>query len=380
LSSIKKLYRSMNQKIKIVHLNNTSSIGGAEQVILDLASYINPDRFKSYVGVFREGELTREIRRRDIKSLKLKESTQVYDYKFLKSLMQVIKQNRIDIIHSHTWGTDFYAYWVSRILKIPLITTVHNRYYIFQKWSRRFSYKFFISHIEKIVAVSKDIKDLLIKNLKLPTQKIKLIYNGIDIHKFEDKKGMEKIRDDLKISKDDIILGNVGNLREVKDHYTLILSFSKIIPNFPRVKLLIIGEGELKSNLLMLCSELGLEQKVIFLGHREDVPSFLNLIDIFVLSSRMEGCSISILEAMASGKPVVATRVGGNPELILDQENGFLVPPAEPEKLAEKISILLKDEELRKNMGEKGKKKAKDKFSLERMIKDYEELYSTFNI
>ena len=100
------------------------------------------------------------------------------------------------------------------------------------------------------------------------------------------------------------------------------ISFNKISTIFPQAKLLIVGDGELKSNLLKLCAELGLDNKVLFLGHREDVPSLFNLMDIFILSSRLEGCSISILEAMASEKPVVVTRVGGNPELVLEGKTG----------------------------------------------------------
>ena len=257
-----------------------------------------------------------------------------------------------------------------------MLATVHNRYYIFEKWTRRLSYKVLISHVQKIVAVSKDIQNLLKKDLKLLPQKIKLIYNGIDISRFEKKFAQEKLRKELNLSREDLILGNVGNLREVKDHHTLILSFSKVSPFFPQAKLLIIGEGELKPNLLNLRAELGLENKVLLLGHRDDIPSLLDLMDIFVLSSRLEGCSISILEAMASGKPVIATRVGGNPELVLEEKTGFLVPSAEPEKLAETIVQLLKDEKQRKKMGEEGKKRVKDKFSRESMVKNYEELYS----
>jgi len=345
-------------------------------MFINLADFINPDKFKSYVGVFREGELTSELRKRGIKFLWLKESTQTYDYKFLKNIIQLIKQNRIDLIHSHTWGTDFYGYWASKILGIPMISTIHNRYYIFEKWSRRFSYKVFISQIKKIVAVSKDIQNLLREELKIPPQKVKLIYNGIDTHKFENKKDLKSLRKELNLSEEELILGNVGNLREVKDHHTLILSFHKVITLFPQAKLLIVGEGELKSSLVKLCAELGLENRVLFLGHREDVNLLLGLMDLFILSSHSEGCSISLLEAMASGKPVIATRVGGNPELILDGKTGFLVPPAEPEKLAEKTIFLLKNEDLRVKMGDEGRRRVKVKFSLETMVKNYEELYS----
>jgi glycosyltransferase involved in cell wall biosynthesis len=366
----------MKKVKKILHLNNTSSIGGAEQVILDLAVFVDPEKIRSYVSVFREGELVSEMKKRDVKFLWLKESTQVYDYRFLKNLTQLIKANRIDLIHSHTWGTDFYGYWASKILGVPMLATVHNRYYIFEKWTRRISYKVLISHVQKIVAVSKDIQNLLKKDLKLLPQKIKLIYNGIDTSRFEKKFYQEKLRKELSLSRGDLILGNVGNLREVKDHHTLILAFSKVSPLFPQAKLLIIGEGELKASLLKFRSELGLEDQVLFLGHRDDIPALLNLMDIFILSSRLEGCSISILEAMASGKPVIATKVGGNPELVLEGKTGLLVPSAEPEKLAESIIQLLKDEKLRKKMGDEGRKRVKAKFSRESMVRNYEELYS----
>jgi glycosyltransferase involved in cell wall biosynthesis len=139
---------------------------------------------------------------------------------------------------------------------------------------------------------------------------------------------------------------------------------------------LIVGEGELKSSLVKLCAELGLENRVLFLGHREDVNLLLDFMDIFILSSHSEGCAISLLEAMASGKPVIATRVGGNPELVLEGKTGFLVPPAEPEKLAERIIFLLRNEDLRVKMGDEGRKRVNEKFSLETMLKNYEELYS----
>ena len=366
----------MDRIRKILHLNTTSSIGGAEQMIIDLAALINPDKFKSYVSVLKEGEFLSELRRREVKFLWLKESTRVYDYKFLKNIIQLIRQNRINLIHSHTWGTDFYGYWASNISGVPMICTIHDRYYIFEKWTRRLSYRFFINHIKKIVAVSKDIKGLLLDELKISSQKVRLIYNGIDTLKFENIKNLEMIRKELNLSQDDLILGNVGNLREVKDHPTLITAFSKISPLFPQSKLLIVGEGRLRPNLEKLCEEFGLEDRVLFLSHRRDVPSILNLLDIFILPSRSEGCSLSILEAMAAGKAVVATNVGGNPELVLNGQTGLLVPPSQPDKLAEKMIFLLKNEELRKKMGGEGKKRVKERFSRESMIKNYEELYS----
>jgi glycosyltransferase involved in cell wall biosynthesis len=365
----------MSQVKKILHLNNTSSIGGAEQVILNLADFVNPDTFTSYVGVFREGELVSEMRRRKIKFLWLKGNTRVYDYKFLKNVIQIIKNNHIDLIHSHTWGTDFYGYWASKILGVQMITTIHNRYYISEKWSRRISYKVLISQIEKIVAVSEDIQGLLREELKLKPEKITLIYNGIDTQRYGYGFDLRVLRQELGLSKEELIIGNVGNLREVKDHRTLILAFHKVSSLFPLSKLLIVGEGEMRADLQKLSAQLGLENRILLLGHRLDVPRILCLLDIFVLSSRSEGCSISLLEAMASGKPVIATRVGGTPELVLEGKTAFLVPSAEPDELGERMVYLLNHEELRRAMGEEGKKRVKEKFSRETMLRNYEEIY-----
>jgi glycosyltransferase involved in cell wall biosynthesis len=365
-----------NKIRKILHLHNTSSIGGAEQVILDLAAFTDQKKFESYVGVFREGELVSEMRRRGIKFFWLKGNTRVYDYKFLKSIIQIIKNNRIDLVHSHTWGTDFYGYWASKILGVPMISTIHNRYYIFEKWDRRISYRVLISQIEKIVAVSADIQRLLRGDLKLKPGKISLIYNGIDTQRYESGFDLHSIRKELSLSEGELFIGNVGNLREVKDHHTLILAFHQVSSFFPQSKLLIVGDGELKSDLHKLSAQLGLEKKILILGHRQDVALLLSLLDIFVLSSRSEGCSISLLEAMASGKPVIATRVGGNPELVMEGKTGLLVPSAEPEKLAETIIQLLKDEKLREKRGEEGRKRVREKFSRESMVKNYGELYS----
>ncbi|HVP36426.1 MAG TPA: glycosyltransferase family 4 protein [Terriglobales bacterium] len=366
----------MDRIKKILHLNTTSSIGGAEQMIIDLAEQTSLDKFRTYVSVLREGELLSELRRRHVKFIWLKESTRVYDYKFLRNIVELIRQNRIDLIHSHTWGTDFYGYWGSKISGIPMISTIHDRYYIFEKWTRRLSYRLFINHIKKIVAVSKDIKGLLIDELKISSQKVRLIYNGINTLKFQTVENLDMIRDELDLGRHDLVIGNVGNLREVKDHRTLITAFSKIVPLFPRSKLLIVGEGKLKPDLKKLCEELGLGERVLFLGHREDVPFILSLLDVFILPSVSEGCSLSLLEAMAAGKAVVATNVGGNPELVLNGKTGILVPPSQPDQLAEKMIHLLSNEDLRKKMGAEGRKRVKQKFSRESMVKNYEELYS----
>ena len=138
---------------------------------------------------------------------------------------------------------------------------------------------------------------------------------------------------------------------------------------------LLIGRGELEATLKQEAKDLGIEEHVQFLGFRDDVPSILSVMDVFVLPSLSEGLSVALLEAMAAGIPTIATRVGGNPELVIDQRTGFLIPPRDTETLASKLLILLQDKELSRTLGDNGRKRVKDSFSFEAMVNNYQQLY-----
>lgn len=227
-----------------------------------------------------------------------------------------------------------------------------------------------------MVAVSEDIARGLCQAVGIRPNRIRIIYNGIETDLFHpNQKTREQIRRELQVTDEQSVIGTIGNLYPVKGHTYLVRAAAAVTQVFPESVFIIAGRGQLLEGLQTEARELGVEKHIRFLGFREDVPALLQAMDIFVLPSLSEGLPLSALEAMASGKPVVATRVGGVPEVVVDGETGFLVAPEDADDLAEKLVCLLKAPCLLQQLGAKGHEMVKERFSLDRMVKNYEELY-----
>jgi glycosyltransferase involved in cell wall biosynthesis len=227
-----------------------------------------------------------------------------------------------------------------------------------------------------MVAVSEDIARFLCQAVGVKPDKIRTIYNGIETDLFCPNQRMrEQIRQELQVTDEQSVIGAVGNLYPVKGHTYLVRAAATVTEVVPNAVFLIAGRGHLLGRLQAEARELGVENKIRFLGFRDDVPALLQAMDIFVLPSLSEGLPLSAIEAMASGKPVVATRVGGVPEVVVDGETGFLVAPEDAGGLAKKLVCLLKSPCLAQELGSAGCERAKERFSLDRMVKGYEELY-----
>jgi glycosyltransferase involved in cell wall biosynthesis len=186
--------------------------------------------------------------------------------------------------------------------------------------------------------------------------------------------GRPAARAALGIGSEHLVIGTVGRLDPVKDQVGLLKAFSRLTDD-PRAFLLIVGDGPCRQELEATIGALGLGDRVRLLGERDDVPAVLSAMDVFVLCSVGEGISNAILEAMATGLPVVATRVGGNPELVTDGSTGFLVEPRSPAGLAARLRRYLEDPMLPAHHGRAAREHAEAEFSLERMVGAYEQLY-----
>jgi glycosyltransferase involved in cell wall biosynthesis len=327
------------------------------------------------VVVLREGWLTETLHNLSVEYLILQNKFS-YDPFFLWNLMKVILSRKIDIIHAHEFAMNVYGSVAAKLTGRPMIGTVHGKIYFTEKRSRILSYKLAVSLCSNMVLVSEDLKEFFVANLKLRNRKKLLtIYNGVDLKKYDSDHGIHALRTELSLPPDAVIACNIGSLFQIKGLPYLLEAAKLILPRHPNFRLLIAGEGNQFDDLKSMAARLGLEMAVIFLGFRNDVPAILRLSDFYICSSLSEGLSLSILEAMAAGKSVLATNVGGNPELIKNGENGFLVPPSDPAALAEKITFLIENLGLRQSMGEISRGFAQDRFSLTRMMADYQNLY-----
>jgi sugar transferase (PEP-CTERM/EpsH1 system associated) len=234
--------------------------------------------------------------------------------------------------------------------------------------------------VQRYIPMSKDLEGWLIKQIKVPITKISQVYNGVDINRFNenDAKPLSLLPIEFR-DPNLLLIGTVGRLDPVKDQLTLVQSFIHLVKTQSelshKVRLVIVGSGVLMPSLQILTQDADIEHLVWFAGERHDVADIMQTLDLFVLPSINEGISNTILEAMASALPVIATKVGGNPELVIDGQTGYLVLKQDPIAMAEAFKHYLLQPELLKLHGQAGRSRAISTFSLNRMMADYMAIY-----
>lgn len=357
--------------MKIMQVVLNLDCGGLEKLVIDLAETFNKTGFKTTICCLDKfGKLADQAKARGIELVLVGKKCGI-DVTLPFRLANILKQERIDVVHTHNMSPLFYGTLAARLSRVPvIINTRHGR-----------AKKSMVSYVwnmnDAIIAISEDAKREMLKWNRIDTKKTRVIYNGIDIDKYSNNQDGNEDKKALNIEPSTFVFGTVARLSPEKDQFTLIDAFSKVVNKIDDAKLIFIGDGILKEELVKYASKLGISDKVMFLGFRDDVYKVLPIFDIFGLSSLTEGISLTLLEAMAAGLPIVATNVGGNPEVIVNGTTGILVPPKRPVEMAEAIYNLLSDKKLAREMGEAGKRRVFEKFTLTRMSEEYIDLYKT---
>ncbi len=237
--------------------------------------------------------------------------------------------------------------------------------------------KFIYTKLDLSITVSKKNKEVLVKNFDLPENKIKVIYNCIDIDHIKNYRSeiVKELKHKFSINNSSLVFGTVARLDDHKGHEYLINASKEVIKEVPESVFLFVGQGKLKDQLIQKIKDNDLSEHFRIVGFQEDLPEILALIDIFVLPSVFEGFPFSILEAMAARKPVIATNVGGVPEIITNNVNGILVEPKDPDALSRAMILLAKDKEKRDHFAGSGYQTIIENFSLEKMISKTKAIY-----
>jgi sugar transferase (PEP-CTERM/EpsH1 system associated) len=374
----------MKRPVRILQVVHSLIVGGTERVVCDLARAFNDGEFRTSVCCLDGlGEFGEELRNEGIRVHVLDRKPGL-DLSLTLKLRDIYRQDQIDFVHAHQYTPYFYAALAAfRAGLLPVIFTEHGRHWPDRlRIKRAIANQFLRMTTPAYTAVSDFSRQSLVRYEKIPGRAIQVIYNGIRLNGARhDANDRERIRQEAGINSQDLLVLSVGRLDPIKDFATLIRAFASVVRELPNAFLWIAGDGDAtyKQSLEQLVGELGLSQNVKFLGTRRDVESLLDACDLFALSSITEASSMTVLEAMAMRRAVLATCTGGNPELVIPGDTGMLVPVGDVSAMAEAMLRLLKDPEQRERMGRNGSQKVKNNFSWDLSLAQYRDLYRSIS-
>ena len=360
----------------ILSIIETGGPGGAETVCIQLLRSLDPAHWRGAAVVPYRGWLYERLTEAHIDTTVLPERHS-FDLGFVRRASALIRRLRVDLIHGHLFGSSVRAAALSRLTGVPAIGTLHGIADLSP--SERFlSLKLGImrNSLSRVVFVSEPLRQQFLERVKFPADRVIVIPNGIDPDRFGTGRD-PSFRATFGIADDEFVVGAVGNMNAAKGFDVLLHAAALLKARSPGIRFVIVGdsEGRRSGELKALRAQLGLENDVIFTGFRSDVPSALSAFDVYALTSRSEGFSISVVEAMASELPVVATRCGGPEQIIEHGVTGVLVENESPEAVAAAIEQLRLDRAGARAMAKAARAAVQDRFTITAQTRAYERVY-----
>jgi sugar transferase (PEP-CTERM/EpsH1 system associated) len=367
--------RALPDKIRIGHVVGWLHFGGKENGIVNLVNSLDSNLFENYIFSFvKNGSFKQRVDPARCRVVELGEKLGG-DYRLYFKLAQAFRSHRIHIAHTHAWGTLLEGFVAARLARVPIV--VHGEHGTIKDATKTHIYiqRLLWRLTDQVLSVSEVLRQKLCETVGFPKERIRVVTNGVDLSRFGVTGHLTDYKSALGLRPDTLTFGTVGRLVPVKCYPVLLQASRLILEQHPTACLIVVGDGPLHDELTAMVRQYNVADRVKFLGWRSDVSEILKALDVFVLASESEGMSNTILEAMASGRPVVATSVGGNVELVVEGETGLLVPPGDPKALAEAVTTLLRDPPRRSQMGQLGRQRASEYFSLETMARNYASFY-----
>jgi glycosyltransferase involved in cell wall biosynthesis len=362
------------RRIKILHLITSLEVGGAQHGMLLGLPRFNLDRYEHIVcSLMDRMQMAEQFSRAgiEVRSLNLKRKTDLAVGWRLRSLIGEI---RPDILHTYLLHSNVLGRVVGRLTGVPKIIGSERTIGQARRWGRLLTK--LTNPLTDAVEVNSEIGAKAISaDLGIPYSKIEVVRSGIDLTAYSTSNGRDETRASLGLTSDQHLVLYIGRLRRVKGVEYGLKAFALVLKEHPSAHMALAGEGDQLDSLMSLTNKLGISENVTFLGVRNDLPSILNSADSVLMPSLNEGFPRTAIESMAAGKPIVATRVGGTPEAIIDRETGILVGVRDVDAMSRAVSELINTPELRSRLGQAGRNRAQDNYSVEQYVSRLDGLY-----
>jgi sugar transferase (PEP-CTERM/EpsH1 system associated) len=367
--------------IRILHVVDSWAIGGLQRGLANLIERMDSSRFEHVICAMRPVDPVSAqplpVGRVRVISLSEQETQSRFQ---APALTRKVRQLKPDIVHTRNWGT-FEALWSA--LRVGGCARVHSEHGVDwdsaekESWRRILCRRLAFQTAQRVISVSHQLKDVHTQRTGFPATRIEVIHNGVDSVQFRpDPEARALARKEFGIADDEFCIGCVANLTPVKDHVTLLRAVTRLAERARPWRLLVVGSGpELPKLTAFVEQHPDWKNRVSFVGRRNSVPQLLNAMDVYVLPSLTEGINNSLLEAMATALPILATDTGGNPEVVIGGESGLLFPVGDDAWLAERLLSLQSNTEWRRRLGESALSRVLSEFSIYSMVRKYEAVY-----
>lgn len=366
--------------LNILHLRDTYEIGGPGKTILETYRAINQDRYRLHLGVFLirgesgDSPFTAEARRIGL-PVHFVNGFNQYDPQLIRRVVALVNQHQIDIVHAHEVKSDVIAYLAARLRPVPIVTTLHG--WIGNGLKQRALIaldKRVVRGFDRVIAVSRQIERQLI-DAGVPTDKLRMLHNAIVVERYRRTGRRGALEEVLGRTVLKPVIGSIGRLSPEKGHADLVKAVDSVSRSGHKLSLVLIGDGPERPKLMHQIQALGLHEVVHLPGYIQEPQRLLEEFDLMVLPSHTEGLPNAALEALLMEVPVLATNVGGTPEVIMDGETGRLVPPHSPEALARGILDFVADPEAWIRMAKRGQTAVQANFDFRARTRKLEAIY-----